>query len=239
MLCTCNCGQTRCGFGVVGCVIAALASGAAHAQHITVDGSLSPAQTLVGPNYAIGANLGKQVGGNLFHSFGLFGLATGESANFTGPAAVSNIIGRITGGMQSSIDGKVRSSIVGANLYLINPAGFVFGPNATINVSGSFHAATADYLKLSDGAKFQATNPSGSTLTAAAPAAFGFLNAAPPSITVNGSQLSGPTGTTFGLVGGPVTIASGAVIAVPAGTIHVTGVASTGEVPVDPANAAG
>ena len=51
----------------------------------------------------------------------------------------------------------------------------VFGPNATVNVSGSFHASTADYLKMSDGAKFQATNPDGSTLSAAPPAAFGFL----------------------------------------------------------------
>ena len=224
---------------VVGCVFATLGSGAAQAQHITVDGSLSPGQTLVGPNYNIGANLGKQVGGNLFHSFGLFGLSSGESANFTGPSNVANIIGRITGGVQSSINGKVQSSIAGANLYLVNPAGFVFGPNATINVSGSFHAATADYLKLADGAKFQATNPGGSTLTAAAPAAFGFLNAAPPSITVNGSQLIGATGSTLSLVGGPVSITGGAAIAAPAGTIHVTGVASTGEVPVDPTNTAG
>ena len=78
----------------------------AQAQHITVDGSLSPGQTLVGPNYTIGASLGKQVGGNLFHSFGLFGLSSGESANFTGPSNVANIIGRITGGVQSSINGR-------------------------------------------------------------------------------------------------------------------------------------
>lgn len=51
----------------------------ASAQHISVDGRFSPAQTLVGPNYSIGANLGKQVRSNLFHSFGPFGLATGES----------------------------------------------------------------------------------------------------------------------------------------------------------------
>jgi hypothetical protein len=37
--------------------------------------------------------------------------------------------------------------IKGADLYLINPSGIVFGQNATINVSGSFHASTADYLK--------------------------------------------------------------------------------------------
>jgi hypothetical protein len=57
------------------------------AQNITVDGRFSPAQTLVGPNYAITANLGKQVGSNLFHSFGQFDPATGESATFSGPAA--------------------------------------------------------------------------------------------------------------------------------------------------------
>ena len=156
-------------------------------------------ETLVGPNYSIGANLGKQVGSNLFHSFGQFGLATGESATFSGPATISNVIGRVTGGNPSWIDGKVQSNIAGANLYLINPSGIVFGPNATVNVSGSFHASTADYLKMSDGAKFQATNPDGSTLSAAPPAAFGFLNASPAAITVNGSML-GPVPGTLGLV---------------------------------------
>ncbi len=113
----------------------------------------------------------------------------------------------------------------------------MFGPNATVNVSGSFHASTADYLKMSDGAQFQATNPGGSTLSAAAPAAFGFLNAAPPAITVNGSTLAvTDPGQTLGLVGGPVTIDNGATLAAPSGTIHVTSAAGTGEVPVDPPN---
>jgi hypothetical protein len=40
----------------------------AGAQRITTDGRFSPAQTVVGPNCAITANLGKQVGSNLFHS---------------------------------------------------------------------------------------------------------------------------------------------------------------------------
>ena len=115
--------------------------------HITIDGHFSPAQMLAGLNYAIGANLGKQVGGNLFQSFGIFGLATSESATFSGPAAINNVIGRVTGGNLSSINGKINRRSLGANLYLINPSGMVFGPNATVNVSGSFHASTADYLK--------------------------------------------------------------------------------------------
>ncbi|HEV8678114.1 MAG TPA: filamentous hemagglutinin N-terminal domain-containing protein, partial [Stellaceae bacterium] len=156
------------------CLVVGGAPGVARAQNITVDGRLSPAQTLVGPNYAIGANLGKQVGGNLFHSFGKFGLShtpVAETATFSGPVTVKNIVGRVTGGTASSIDGAIKSTIPGANLYLINPSGIVFGPHGTVNVSGSFHASTADYIKMSDGARFQATNPDGSTLSAAPPAA--------------------------------------------------------------------
>ena len=208
-----------------------LVSTPALAQHITVDGSLSPAQTLAGPNYSIAANLGKQLGGNLFHSFGKFGLTNGESALFSGPGTVHNVIGRVTGGDPSSINGKIQSNINGANLYLINPSGVVFGPNASVNVSGSFYSSTADYLKMSDGTRFQATNPSGSTLSAAPPAAFGFLNPRSAAITVNGSLLEVPG--QLGLVGGPVKIKGGTLFA-PAGTINVTSTASPGEVPVDP-----
>ncbi len=72
---------------MLGMTVALLVSaGQGRAQHITVDGRLSAAQTLTGPNYAIGANLGRQVGGNLFHSFGAFSLTTGETATFSGPS---------------------------------------------------------------------------------------------------------------------------------------------------------
>ena len=64
-------------------LFAYLVPGAAWAQHITIDGSLgTAARTLAGPNYAITASLGKQVGGNLVQSFGIFGLATKEGPTF-------------------------------------------------------------------------------------------------------------------------------------------------------------
>src|SRR6516225_94272 len=194
----------------VACVLAAAAPRVPSAQHITIDGRFSPAGPLPGPNYTIGANLGRQVGGNLFHSFGQFSLSdtpVPESATFTSTGStgpISNVIGRVTGGNQSNINGAVASAIPGANLYLINPSGIVFGPHATVNVSGSFHASTADYLEMSDGARFQATNPEGSTLSPAPPAAFGLMTASPAAITVNGSTLGVPSGQTLGLVGGPV-----------------------------------
>src|ERR1700746_2888096 len=96
---------------------------------------------------------------------------------------------------------------------------------------------------MSDGAKFQATNPDGSTLSAAPPAAFGFMTASPAAITVNSSTLGVPSGQTLGLVGGPGSIARPpppprpyANLSAPAGTIHVTSAAGMGEVPVDPRN---
>jgi filamentous hemagglutinin family protein len=221
----------------------------AAAQHIVTDGSLGKAGPVPGaPNYMITADLGKQIGSNLFHSFSQFNLSStpAESATFSGPAGISNVISRVTGGA-SSVDGAIRSAITGANLYLINPNGIIFGQHATVNISGSFHASTADYLKMSDGTLFQATNPGGSTAPAntiitATPAAFGFLTTAPAKITVNGSgadpnNLFGvPTGQTLGLVGGPVTITGGTLRA-PAGTIHITGATGMGEVPINPTDA--
>ena len=214
-------------------LFAGIAPASARAQNIATDGTLGPTRVLTGPNYTIGASLGKQVGGNLFQSFHLFGLNTGESATFTGPASVTNIIGRVTAGNLSSIDGLIRCSIAGANLFLINPLGIVFGPNATLNVSGGFHATTADYLKLADGAKFQATQPNGSTFSAAPPAAFGFMISAPAAIVVIGSSFAVRNSQTIGMVGGQVMITGGS-LAAPGGTIHIDSAAGPGEIPVDP-----
>ena len=124
-------------------LVGSLVPSVGSAQNITTDGSLGAKVTLAGPSYPITADLGKQVGGNVFHSFGVFGLNKGESATFSGPATISNVIGQVTGGTQSNIDGKIRSTITGASLYLINPSGIVFGPNATVNVSGGFHGMRA------------------------------------------------------------------------------------------------
>jgi len=127
-----------------------------------MDGTLGPKGALAGPSYAITSSLGRQVGGNLFHSFGKFNIDTGESATFSGPGSVRNVIGRVTGGSCSTIDGGINCTIQGANLYLINPSGMVFGPNAGLNVSGSFHASTSDYLLLEDCGRFDATHPENS-----------------------------------------------------------------------------
>lgn len=154
------------------CVLLALRS----EGQITFDGSIgAPAGSLTGPNFQIPHTRGEIAGGNLFHSFSTFDLARGQSATFTGPASVNNILARVTGG-PSTIQGTVRSSITGANLFLINPAGIVFGQGAQIDVTGAFRATTADFIELADGRRFTATPDGGVALLSAAPESFGFLS---------------------------------------------------------------
>ena len=207
---------------------------------LTLDGSLGPRGPLVGPHYRIGAEFGQSRGRNLFHSFGQFNLGTGESATFTGPSTVLNIVGRVTGGQPSSIDGKLRSEITGANLFLLNPSGVMFGPHASLEVSGAFHVSTADVLRFADGTTFSTHLSGKSMLTVAPPAAFGFLGAHPAPIIIQGSSLQVSVGQTLSVVGGDVDIigqgstAHGhTTLGALGGRIHITSVAAAGEVPVD------
>jgi len=152
-----------------------------HPQGIRLDGSIGNAGkiNLPGPDYQIKPEYGKQSGANLFHSFQQFNIHNGESATFSGPASVKNIISRVTGGSASWIDGKLASTISGADLYFLNPAGVMFGSNAALDLSGSFHVSTADYLKMGDNGRFYAEPMADEVLSVAAPTAFGFL---PPSV---------------------------------------------------------
>ena len=143
---------------------------------ITLDGSLGTAGALPGPDYMIGAELGSRAGNNLFHSFGEFNINTGESATFTGPSHIENIIGRVTGGNYSFIDGALISKIPSANLYLLNPSGVLMGPNAQLNIDGAFHLSSTDYLQFADGQRFEANTKVPPLLTVAPPEAFGFLD---------------------------------------------------------------
>jgi filamentous hemagglutinin family protein len=151
-------------------------------------------------------------GANLFHSFGEFGVPNNNIANFRNDfpgLQTFNILGRVTGGSESHILGTIRTSEFGsANLFLMNPAGFLFGPNATVNVGGMVNFTSADYLKLEDGKQFNAIpNTTADALLSASPvAAFGFLGSNPGAIIVQGSEFNGAS---ISLVGGNITIESG------------------------------
>ena len=215
---------------------------------ISTDGTLGPAQNLSGPDYQIGADLGQQHGSNLFHSFQEFNLQRLESATFSGPNSIQNVISRVTGGNPSNIDGTIRSLIPNADFYFLNPFGIIFGPNARLDVQGSFHASTADYLSFSNGGIFHARNPSESLLTVAPIEAFGFLDSPAP-ISVNGSELSVNEGNTLSLIGGDLQLQGdsspvyeldefgtiiltsiGSKLSANSGQIHLVSLASPGEV---------
>ncbi|GJL69984.1 MAG: hypothetical protein NPIRA06_26190 [Nitrospirales bacterium] len=123
-------------------------------------------------------------GANLFHSFGEFGVPANNIANFLNDTALptTNILSRVTGGNPSNIFGTMQTEGFGnANLFLMNPAGIVFGPNASLNVGGATHFTTADYLRLADGVQFTAMPSAQDALLSVAPvAAFGFLGSSPP-----------------------------------------------------------
>jgi len=199
---------------------------------ITLDGTLGPHGPLQGPDYIITDDMGEQAGGNLFHSFGEFNVNTGESATFIGPATVENIIGRVTGGSASWIDGLVRSTIPGADLFLINPSGMMFGPDALLDISGSFYASTAGYIRLGESGRFDAARPETSLLSIAAPCAFGFPDGSPGGIAVEGSFLQVPAGETLSLVGGDIRIEEG-MLYMEEGSIGIASIAANGEAILD------
>ncbi len=124
-------------------------------QQVTPDGTVSTTVTTPdGKNFDI--NDGTRRGGNLFHSFKEFSVPIGGSANFNNAADVQNIISRVTGGSVSNIDGAIRA-LGKANVFLLNPAGIIFGPNASLNIGGSFLGSTANSFLFKDGFEFSAT----------------------------------------------------------------------------------
>ena len=209
----------------------------AAAQNITTDGSVGPRGTFIGPNYIIPADFGQTHGSNLFHSFQTFSVLTGESANFTGPNAIDNIFSRVTGGSLSNIDGLLTSTILGVNLFLLNPSGVLFGPHASVNIGGSFLVTTADYVRFTDGYRFSSTVGADGNFTSAAYAAFGFLGSTPAPIAFSQSTIAVQPGATLAVVGGDITLTGPArpgenTLQAQSGQVHVVSVASAGEVPL-------
>lgn len=97
-------------------------------------------------------------GVNLFHSFEQFSIEAGREAYFSNPEGIANIFSRVTGGDHSDIFGTLGVSGE-ANLFLINPNGILFGPDATLDVRGAFHASTANEIIFPDGNTFSALEP--------------------------------------------------------------------------------
>lgn len=148
-------------------------------------------------NYTIGKEFGQQRGNNLFHSFSQFNLDQQETATFTGPAAIENVINRVTGPDVSNINGAIHSSIPEANVYLLNPNGIIFGPHAVINTQGAFFASTAKSLPFKNGEALVVDPSATPVLSIAEPDKYGFMGELVADIKVLGSALSNDKGITL------------------------------------------
>ncbi|MEM6252869.1 MAG: filamentous hemagglutinin N-terminal domain-containing protein [Cyanobacteria bacterium P01_D01_bin.156] len=104
-------------------------------------------------------------GANLFHSFADFNVADLQRVYFANPAGIENILSRVTGGNSSAILGTLGVDGT-ANLFLLNPNGIVFGPDAQLDITGSFFASTAEAFELGAGMRYSAVDPAAPPLLA-------------------------------------------------------------------------
>ena len=208
--------------------VLAISSTTLHAGART-DGSAGPVVTLSGA-FTVPPALGTVAGGNRFHSFQNFSISPGESATFTTSSVLQNVIARVTGGVPSTLNGPLRLQAAGGGqpgLFFINPAGITLGAGSSVDVPGALHLSTANYLKLADGSFYQSDPAKGSSFSAAAPEAFGFLGAKAGAIVLQDKvELTLLGGQAVSLTAGDITL-NDATMGLVGGRLGLVAVGST------------
>ncbi|EDX78529.1 haemagglutination activity domain protein [Coleofasciculus chthonoplastes PCC 7420] len=159
-------------------------------------------------------------GANLFHSFQEFGLDANQVANFLSNPQIQNILGRVSGNEASIINGLIQITGGNSNLFLMNPSGFIFGSDASLNVPGSFTATTANGIGFENG-WFNSSGETDYQSLVGSPNRFAFTMDQPGSI-INAGELAVSEGEHLTLLAGQV-INTGTLSA-PGGTITMTAV---------------
>ncbi len=198
------------------------------------DSSLGTQVSGANNNFTITGGLNR--GQNVFHSFQDFSVPTGGAATFTNPVGNKSIITRVTGNQFSDIDGTINTQ--GANFFLINPNGMVFGSNTKLNVGQTFLGSTANGIDLVDSAgkilNF-GTNRSGDAelLTINPNALFNVsrlnMGGGNGQIRNFGTLQTAGVGQYIGLIGGNVNLNGGGITAL-SGRVELGGLSAPGTV---------
>jgi filamentous hemagglutinin family protein len=160
-------------------------------------------------------------GRNLFHSFEQLGLSQGQIINFLSSPEIENILGRVTGGSISIIDGLVQITGGNSNLFLINPAGVVFGENAALNLPASLTVTTANSIGFENGNWFHAIGNSDWSTLVGTPNQFLFNPEQSGSI-VNLGNLTLPERKNLNLIAG--NIVNHGTLTTPSGQILIAAI---------------
>lgn len=188
-------------------------------------------------NLNISDDFGTRQGSNLFHSFKEFNILTKQTVTFQTDLTTDNVISRVTGSSSSDINGTLKLLAHGqGNFFLINPNGVTFGPYGKVDVPGSVHISTADYLKLKNGQTFNAVNPVPvNALYNAEPASFGFLGTSSANnglLKLDEAEIAVNDSKAIDLVAGDITVKNNSSLSAPAGDIRLIARKGQGQVDI-------
>jgi filamentous hemagglutinin family protein len=205
------------------------------------DNTLGTQVTGANNNFTINGGLTR--GSSILHSFQDFSVPTGGSATFTTGVGTQAVVSRVTGNLSSDINGIINTQ--GANFFLINPNGVVFGPNAQLNVGSSFVTTTANSATLSDSNgtsyTFGTRNITDAPLLSVNQnvglnvTRLNFLENSAPIINYANLQTNNPS-QYIGLIGGDIILDAGdsrGNILAPGGRVDIGGLRSAGTVAVN------
>ncbi|RUT05945.1 hypothetical protein DSM106972_031510 [Dulcicalothrix desertica PCC 7102] len=193
----------------------------AQAQITTAPGDANTVVNQSGNTFTITG--GTQVDKNVFHSLQKFGLNENQIADFVTNPGTKNILGRVTGGDASVINGLIKVTGSNANLYLMNPAGIIFGSGARLDVPGSFTATTANGIGFGN-KWFNAFGVNNYADLIGEPSSFAFTMSQPGAIAIDGfGNLAIKAGQNLTLLGGTIVNTRG--LSAPGGQVTVATVA--------------